>query len=187
MMLSNHTNGRKPVALIFQLCIMWLPTQPLQIQFYIFLFYKVSWDGKTLHSLIVKQTPHYSDLTRDITPNSCYTQRLLRPLQHTARWKTPWAWLHQLDSFHSHRSNFLFYFKLYSLVLLAIVCQDEVLESNLHLYPFLVREGRPYVMGLCDGCLVWFQDHLGPVVVHMECPEDENETGERLQQGKTYM
>ena len=67
-----------------------------------------------------------------------------------------------------------------SLVLLSVVSQDQVFELHLHLDPFLVREGWPDVMGLRDGRLVWFQDHLGPVVVDVERPQDQDETREGL-------
>ena len=68
-----------------------------------------------------------------------------------------------------------------SLVLLAVVGQDQIFELHLHLDPFLIGEGGPDVVGLCDGGLVWFQDHLGPVIVDMECPQDQDETREGLE------
>ena len=73
----------------------------------------------------------------------------------------------------------------HSLVLLSVVSQDQIFELHLHLDPFLISEGWPDVVGLCDGCLVWFQDHLGPVVVDMERPQDQDETREGLQTHKT--
>ena len=69
----------------------------------------------------------------------------------------------------------------HSLVLLSVVSQDQIFELHLHLDPFLISEGWPDVVRLCDGGLVWFQDHFGPVVVDMECPQDQDETRESLQ------
>lgn len=40
-------------------------------------------------------------------------------------------------------------------------------------------------MGLSDGCLVRFQDHLGSVVVHMERSEDQDQSGEGLEEEQT--
>lgn len=36
-------------------------------------------------------------------------------------------------------------------------------------------------MGLSDGCLVRFQDHLGAVIVDMERSEDQDKPGEGLE------
>lgn len=69
----------------------------------------------------------------------------------------------------------------HSLVLFAIICQDEILELNLHFDPLLVGERRPDVMRLGDGCLVRFQDHLGTVIVDVQSPEDQDEPGEGLE------
>lgn len=70
---------------------------------------------------------------------------------------------------------------LHSLVLFAIICQDEIFELNLHLDPLLVSERGPNVMRLGDGCLVWFQDDLGTVIVDMQSSEDQDEPGEGLE------
>lgn len=66
------------------------------------------------------------------------------------------------------------------LVLFAIICQDEVFQLHLNLDPLLVSERGPDVMGLSDGRLVGFQNHLGTVVVDMEGSEDEDQSGEGL-------
>jgi len=71
----------------------------------------------------------------------------------------------------------------YSLVLLAVIGQDEVFELHLHLDPLLVGERGPDVMRLGDRGLVGFQDHFGAVVVDVERPEDQDETGEGLESG----
>lgn len=68
-----------------------------------------------------------------------------------------------------------------SLVLFAVICQDEVLELNLHLDPLLVSQRGPDMMRLSDGGLVWFQDHLGAVIVNVQSPEDQDEPGEGLE------
>lgn len=70
---------------------------------------------------------------------------------------------------------------IHSLVLFAVICQDEILELNLHLDPLLVGERGPDVMRLSDGGLVWFQDHLGTVIVHVQSSEDQDEPGESLE------
>ena len=67
-----------------------------------------------------------------------------------------------------------------SLVLLAVVSQNEILELHLYLHPLLVAERRPDVMRFGDGRLVRLQDQLRPVVVHMQRAQDQNETRERL-------
>lgn len=69
----------------------------------------------------------------------------------------------------------------HSLVLFAVICKDEILELNLHLDPLLISERRPDVMRLGDGCLVWFQDHLGTVIVDVQSSEDQDEPGEGLE------
>ena len=40
-------------------------------------------------------------------------------------------------------------------------------QTYLNWYPLLVTEGRPDVMGLCDGCFVRFQDNFGSVCIYM--------------------
>lgn len=70
-----------------------------------------------------------------------------------------------------------------SLVFLAIVSQDKVLELHLHLDPLLVRQSGPDVVWLCDRGLVWLQDHLRAVVVHMQGTQDQDEAGEGLRRG----
>lgn len=69
----------------------------------------------------------------------------------------------------------------YVLVLFAVVSKNEIFELDLHLDPLLIGERRPDVMGLGDGGLVRFQDHLGSVIVDMERSEDQNESGEGLE------
>ena len=71
----------------------------------------------------------------------------------------------------------------YSLVLLAIVGQDEILESHLHLDPLFISQCGPDVVRLGVGCLVWLQDHLGAVVVHVQRPQDQDQTREGLERG----
>lgn len=61
------------------------------------------------------------------------------------------------------------------LVLFAVICQDEVFELHFDLDPFLIGECGPDVMGLSDGRLVGFQDHLCTIVVHMKGSEDQDE------------
>lgn len=70
---------------------------------------------------------------------------------------------------------------LHSLVLFAIICQDEIFELNLHLDPLLVSERGPNMMWLCDGCLVRFQDHLGTVIVDVQSSEDQDQPREGLE------
>lgn len=56
---------------------------------------------------------------------------------------------------------------------------------HLYLDPLLVCERGPDVMGLSDGRLVRFQDHLGAVVVDVERSEDQDESGEGLEMEQT--
>lgn len=70
-----------------------------------------------------------------------------------------------------------------SLVFLAVVSQDKVLELHLHLDPLLVGQSGPDVVRLCDRGLVWLQDHLRAVVVHMQGTQDQDEAGEGLRRG----
>lgn len=67
-----------------------------------------------------------------------------------------------------------------SLVLLAIVSQDEIFEGHFHSNPLLISEGRPDVMRLSNGGLIRFQDDLGPVSVHVQSSQYQNEAGESL-------
>ena len=69
---------------------------------------------------------------------------------------------------------------VHSLVLLAVVSQDEVLQLYLNLDPLLVGEGGPDVVRLCHCRLVGLQDDLGAVVVDMQGSQDQNETRECL-------
>ena len=69
----------------------------------------------------------------------------------------------------------------YSLVLLAVVGEDEVLQLHLDLDPLLVGERRPDVVRLRHGRLVRLQHHLRPVVVDVQRAQDEDEARERLQ------
>lgn len=73
----------------------------------------------------------------------------------------------------------------YLLVLFAVICQNEIFELHFHLDPLLVSERGPDVMGLCDSCLVRFQDHLGTVIVDVERSEDQDESGESLEKEQT--
>ena len=66
----------------------------------------------------------------------------------------------------------------FSLVLLAIVGKDQILELDLNLDPFLVGQGRPDVMRLRDGRLVRLEDHLSPVVVDVHRAQDQNKPTE---------
>lgn len=68
----------------------------------------------------------------------------------------------------------------YSLVFLAVVSQDQILELYLHLDPFLVSQRGPDVVGFRNSSLVWLQDHLCSIIVHMQSPQNQNETGESL-------
>lgn len=56
---------------------------------------------------------------------------------------------------------------------------------HFHLDPLLVSECGPDVMGLSDGRLVRFQDHLGAVIVDVERSEDQDESGEGLEMEQT--
>lgn len=66
------------------------------------------------------------------------------------------------------------------LVLLAIVSKDEILQLHLHLDPLLICQGWPDVVRLCYGCLVWFQNNFGSIVIHMKRSENQNQTRECL-------
>ena len=67
-----------------------------------------------------------------------------------------------------------------SLVFLAVVSQDKVLELHLHLDPPLVGQSGPDVVRLCDRGLVRLQDHLRAVVVYVQGAQDQDEAGEGL-------
>ena len=69
----------------------------------------------------------------------------------------------------------------HSLVLLAIVCQNEVFECDLYSDPLFVRQSGPNMVWLCDGRLVWLQDDLCPVSVDVEGPQNQHESREGLQ------
>mmetsp|Transcript_71215 Transcript_71215/g.190132 ORF Transcript_71215/g.190132 Transcript_71215/m.190132 type:complete len:287 (+) Transcript_71215:956-1816(+) len=60
-------------------------------------------------------------------------------------------------------------------VLFAIVGKDQILEGDLNTAPLVVGQCWPHMMRLCDGRLIGLQDHLGTVVVHVECAKNENE------------
>mmetsp|Transcript_21771 Transcript_21771/g.52019 ORF Transcript_21771/g.52019 Transcript_21771/m.52019 type:complete len:426 (-) Transcript_21771:5117-6394(-) len=64
-------------------------------------------------------------------------------------------------------------------VLLGIVCQDEVLEGDLHLDPLLVREARPHMVGLGDNALVRLEEHPRLVHVDVQGAQDEDQPAER--------
>lgn len=66
-----------------------------------------------------------------------------------------------------------------SLVLLAIVSKDQILELDFNLDPFFIRQGRPDVVRFGDGRLVGLENHLGPIIVDMHCTQDQNQTTER--------
>jgi len=66
-----------------------------------------------------------------------------------------------------------------SLVLLAVVRKDQVLQLDLNLDPFLIAQRRPDVMRLRDGRLVRLEYHLRPVVVDVHGTQDQNEPTER--------
>ena len=68
-------------------------------------------------------------------------------------------------------------------MLLAVVCQDDVLQLHLDHVPLLVLEGGPEVVWLGDGVLVGLEDDLGPVGVDEEGPQDEDEPGEGREGG----
>lgn len=68
------------------------------------------------------------------------------------------------------------------LVFLAIVGQDQILELHLHFDPFLVSQGGPDMVWFCNSCLVWLQDHLCPVIVHMQGTQNQDEAGESLEE-----
>ena len=67
-----------------------------------------------------------------------------------------------------------------SLVLLAVVSQDEIFELHLNLHPLLIGEGGPDVVSLCHCCLVWLQQDLRLVVVHVQSTQDQDQTRESL-------
>lgn len=62
------------------------------------------------------------------------------------------------------------------LVLFTVVCQNEIFKLHFDLDPFLIGERGPDVMGLGDGCLVGFQDHLCTIIVHMKGSEDQDKS-----------
>lgn len=67
-----------------------------------------------------------------------------------------------------------------SLVFLAVVSQDKILELHLHLDPLLVSQSGPDVVWFCNSSLVWLQDHLCPVIVHMQGTQNQDKAGESL-------
>lgn len=73
----------------------------------------------------------------------------------------------------------------HSLVLFAVIGQNEILELHFHLDPLFVSERGPDVMGLSDGRLVGFQDHLCSVIVDVESSEDQDESGKGLEREQT--
>lgn len=60
----------------------------------------------------------------------------------------------------------------HSLVLLAIVSQDEIFELHLHFDPLLIGQSGPDVVGLGDCGLVRLQDNFGTVIIDMKCSQD---------------
>ena len=68
-------------------------------------------------------------------------------------------------------------------MLLAVVGQDDVLQLDLDHDPLLVFEAGPEVVRLGDGVLVGLEDDLGPVGVHVQGPQDEDEAGEGREGG----
>ena len=68
----------------------------------------------------------------------------------------------------------------YSLVLFAVVSQDEIFQLNLRFDPFLVRQRRPDMVGLGNSRLIRLEDDFGPVIIHMESSQDEDQTREGL-------
>lgn len=70
------------------------------------------------------------------------------------------------------------------LVLLAVVSKDEILQLHLHLDPLLICQGWPDVVRLCYGCLIWFQNNFGSIIIDMQCPENQNQTRESLGEEK---
>ena len=88
--------------------------------------------------------------------------------------------IHTADT-HSHRRASRQKWKEHSLVFLAIVGQNQVLESHFHSDPFLIREGWPNMVWLCDSGLVWLQDDLCPVSVDVKSSQDEHQSREGLE------
>lgn len=70
-----------------------------------------------------------------------------------------------------------------SLVFLAVVGQDQIFELHFHLDPLLVSQSGPDMVWLCNGRLVWLQDHLRPVIVHVQGTQNQDEAGESLRRG----
>ena len=66
-----------------------------------------------------------------------------------------------------------------SLVLLAVVSKDQILQLDLNLDPLLICQCRPDMMRLRNGRLVWLEYHLRPIVVDVHCTQDQNEPTER--------
>jgi len=51
-------------------------------------------------------------------------------------------------------------------------------HTYLNWYPFLIGQGRPDVMGFSDGGLVWFENDLCSVSIHVQGSENEDQTRE---------
>ena len=70
-----------------------------------------------------------------------------------------------------------------SLVFLAVVGQDQIFELHFHLDPLLISQSGPDMVWLCNSRLVWLQDHLCPVIVHVQGTQNQDEAGESLRRG----
>ena len=66
-----------------------------------------------------------------------------------------------------------------SLVLLAVVGENQILQLDLDLDPLLVGQRRPDMVRLGDGRLVGLEHHLGAVVVDVHRAQDQDQSAER--------
>ena len=64
-------------------------------------------------------------------------------------------------------------------VLLGVVSQNQVLQLNLHLDPLLISQSWPDVVRLRHYRLFRHKYHLCPLGVDIECPENQDQPGER--------
>mmetsp|Transcript_8139 Transcript_8139/g.19407 ORF Transcript_8139/g.19407 Transcript_8139/m.19407 type:complete len:378 (-) Transcript_8139:6017-7150(-) len=64
------------------------------------------------------------------------------------------------------------------IVLLSVVCQDQVLELHLNVDPLVVGETRPHVVWLGDCRLVGLQDDLCAIRIHVQRPQDQDHSTE---------
>ena len=63
-------------------------------------------------------------------------------------------------------------------VLLSIVCKNQVFEFNLNLDPLLVAKVWPDVMRKSDSGLIWLKDDLRSFSIQMQSSQNQNESAE---------